>query len=176
MDNVQQFISSPGDKDVTVETVFTPAMFQDLKKKMVQNKWDLGAIEATSKIWEDDFKGRKIVSGFMKDKLLGKKRLASMPDRYTNTIDTADHKTFYRPTVINCYDQEMNSVDEWWVQWKTFMFDKKLQIRGKKGKPAQTKTPSEVLVKIKKTKYPAITEEEEKISIPLSTMCQVRTL
>ena len=31
--------------------------------------------------------GRKIISGFMKDKELGKKRLMSMPDRTTNTIN-----------------------------------------------------------------------------------------
>ena len=170
MDKVQQFISSPGDKDIAVEKVFTPKMFEDLKVQMQHNGWD--GIEETAKRWEAEFRGRKIVSGFMKDKVLGKKRLASMPDRITNTIDTADGQTVYRPTVINCYDTPMDSVDEWWVQWKSFMFERKIKVRGKKGGAAQDRTPSSILMKIKKTKYPAITEEEEKISIPLQTMAQ----
>lgn len=38
----------------------------------------------------------------MKDGKLGEKRLASMPDRITNTIRTTTGPV-YRPTVINCY-------------------------------------------------------------------------
>lgn len=42
----------------------------------------------TEAFWQSDFSSRKIISGFMKDSSLGSKRLASMPDRYTNTINT----------------------------------------------------------------------------------------
>ena len=53
-----------------------------------------------------------ITTKFIKDGTLGKKRLASMPDRYTNTIITADSppRTVTRPTVINCYDDDLSSV------------------------------------------------------------------
>eukprot|EP00873_Tetraselmis_striata_P000603 jgi/Tetstr1/420867/TSEL_011940.t1 len=44
--------------------------------------------------WEDDFKNRKIVSEFLKDKDIGAKRLASMPDRITNTINTTSGPAF----------------------------------------------------------------------------------
>ena len=53
--------------------------------------------------WATEYKDRRIISEFIKDGLIGKKRLASMPDRYTNTINLADGGTAMRPTVINCY-------------------------------------------------------------------------
>ena len=62
-----------------------------------------------------DFAGRKIISGFMKDKELGEKRLASMPDRVTNTINTlGEAGKVHRPTVISCYDGDMSSMAAWW--------------------------------------------------------------
>ena len=36
--------------------------------------------------------------------------------------------------------------------------------------------PASLLQKIKRAKYPAVTAEEEAISIPLQTLCQVRSL
>ena len=36
--------------------------------------------------WRRDFSTRRIVSQFLRDNTLGKKRLVSMPDRMTNTI------------------------------------------------------------------------------------------
>ena len=44
------------------------------------------------------------IQGFIKDGMIGKKRLASMPDRVSNTIITSDKKVVTRPTVINCYE------------------------------------------------------------------------
>ena len=68
-----------------------------------------------------DFAGRKIISGFMKDKELGEKRLASMPDRVTNTINTlGDAGKVHRPTVISCYDGDMSSMAAWWKEWRAF--------------------------------------------------------
>ena len=60
--------------------------------------------------WDSDYKHRKIISGFIKDKAIGKKRLASMPDRYTNTISTLDQGIVTRPTVINCYDGKLKNL------------------------------------------------------------------
>ena len=72
---------------------------------------------------------------FIKDGTLGKKRLASMPDRYTNTIITADVPalTVTRPTVINCYDDDLGSVGKWWVAWKKFVFDTEVVVKDRKG-------------------------------------------
>lgn len=44
-----------------------------------QDEWEMR--------WETEYKGRMAVSGFLKDKHIGSKRLISMPDRITNTIN-----------------------------------------------------------------------------------------
>ena len=49
------------------------------------------------------------------------------------------------------------------------MFDNKLSINGKSG--IEEKVPYEMLQPIKKAKYPDITVQEEKDSLPLQTMC-----
>ncbi len=119
-------------------------------------------------MWEKDFKKRKIISQFIKDGLLGKKRLASMPDRVTNTINTPDG-VIMRPTVINCYAGDLSSIDLWWKQWLQFVFTKSYPNADKLA------TKSDVYINslfspIKKSKYPSITTEEEKVSIPLQTL------
>ena len=110
-----------GERDVPVSEVFTPAMWAELKALMTTQGWD---VAATEQLWASDFAGRKIISGFMKDKELGEKRLASMPDRVTNTINTlGDAGKVHRPTVISCYDGDMSSMAAWWKEWRTFMFE-----------------------------------------------------
>jgi hypothetical protein len=106
----------------------------------------------------------------LQDEKLGNKRLASMPDRITNTIniDGGDGQV-YRPTVINMYSKDLSSLEKWWSSWEAFMFDDKLRIKGKNG--VEERIPYQMLQPIKKAKYPDITEEEEKDSLPLQTMC-----
>mmetsp|Transcript_7420 Transcript_7420/g.8938 ORF Transcript_7420/g.8938 Transcript_7420/m.8938 type:complete len:580 (-) Transcript_7420:190-1929(-) len=160
MKEVAKFINSPYKKDVRVETVFTPAMFKELKDEMTAKGWE--GVPETREAWIHDFKNRLIISQFMKDAELGSKRLASMPDRVTNTITkTASGNILYRPTVINCFTGHMKSMDDWWAQWKEFMFHTTV-IDGK--------TPSDMLQQIKRSKYPAVSVEEERISLPLQTM------
>jgi hypothetical protein len=172
MTDVQNFINDPGTDDVVIGSVFTPSMHGELKELMQAQGWE--GLDAVQEIYEKDFSQRQIIAGFMKDATLGKKRLASMPDRITNTINTVDggdSKVVYRPTVINCFRGEMANVDAWWTQWKKFMFAQDVVVRSKKGGLKSTKVCS-LLSKIKKAKYPAITEKEEKISIPLQTLAQ----
>mmetsp|Transcript_10023 Transcript_10023/g.14362 ORF Transcript_10023/g.14362 Transcript_10023/m.14362 type:complete len:114 (+) Transcript_10023:264-605(+) len=76
MSDVESFLEAPGDRDVPVMDVFNEDMFSKLDGRMQQVGW-----ESVRSYWDTDFKDRKIVAGFMKDKLLGSKRLASMPDR-----------------------------------------------------------------------------------------------
>ena len=95
----------------------------------------------TKAVWESDFSSRPIVSGFLKDRSIGSKRLASMPDRYTNTIRTVGGVKC-RPTVINCYDGDLRTLDGWWEQWARFMFEESLRLR---ASDATAKTPAKML-------------------------------
>ena len=61
MSDIEAFLEEPGEKDVPVSTVFTPDMFSQLDKRMVDVGW-----ESVSSYYESDFMQRKIVSGFMK--------------------------------------------------------------------------------------------------------------
>jgi len=165
MINIENFLEKPGDKDVPVSKVFTEEMFTSLEGKMDKVGWD-----SVRSYWDGDFKKRKIVSGFMKDGLLGSKRLASMPDRVTNTINVkGSEEPVCRPTVINMYGGDLSTLDMWYQQWEAFMFDTPLTINTKEGE--KTSPVYDMLLPIKKSKYPAITEEEEKVSLPLQTMC-----
>lgn len=166
MVEVEHFLEDPGDQDVPVPEVFTPAMFEALDKRLTSTAgWS-----SVKEYWENDFSKRNIIKTFMKDPLLGSKRLASMPDRVTNTINTADGKTVFRPTVINMFEDDLSSQEAWWKKWETFMFDTKLKIKDKTG-AVSSQAPYEMLQKIKKKKYPEITEQEEADSLPLQTMC-----
>ena len=166
MADVQAFIDTPGNNDVPVKDVFTENMFAELKTRLIAGGTSKDFADKVEKRWNSDFKSRKIVSGFLKDPVIGSKRLASMPDRVTNTIGLASGDMAYRPTVINCYKGHLGSIVSWWEQWKEFMFETKYTF--KTGE--EPKTVSSILVKIKKSKYPAITTEEETISIPLQTL------
>lgn len=165
MGKIEEFIENPGDKDVPVSKVFTEPMFEKLDKRLTDVGWT-----SARKYWDSSFKDRKIVSGFMKDEDLGLKRLASMPDRYTNTINLENGDQVFRPTVINMYDGDLSTMDLWWAAWERFMFDDKIKIKDKTGAVVD-KVPYQLLSKIKKEKYPAVTDDEEENSLPLQTMC-----
>lgn len=164
---VQDFIDSPGVRDVEVSEVFTPAMFQQLKDAMLEEGWS--GVDKVEELWLNDFGKRCIISGFLKDKELGSKRLASMPDRFTNTINNADGTVVCRPTVINNYQCEMSNLQAWFDQWFEFMFCTKVSVKNRHG-AVEAKKVCALLQPIKRAKYPAITEEEEGISIPLQTL------
>lgn len=167
MVKVEQFLEAPGDKDLLVPQVFTPRMFDELDKRMTETAgW-----KSVRSYWENDFSKRKIVEGFMKDPLLGSKRLASMPDRVTNTINTEDGRTVFRPTVINMYEDDLSTQEIWWKSWEKFMFDSPLKIKDGRTGVVTDKAPYALLQSIKKSKYPEITSEEETDSLPLQTMC-----
>ena len=107
--------------------VFTEAMFRDLERALQARAagggWGGAGVNETRRLWESDLSRRKIVSQFLRDPVLGKKRLVSMPDRTTNTIQTAGSgagagagsgdgggpRAIYRPTVVNCYPHDLTS-------------------------------------------------------------------
>mmetsp|Transcript_33906 Transcript_33906/g.76675 ORF Transcript_33906/g.76675 Transcript_33906/m.76675 type:complete len:567 (+) Transcript_33906:226-1926(+) len=167
MEDVSQFINDPGDKDVPVHEVFTQAMFDELCERMKQAGWD--GVDEVQRRWATEYKDRRIISGFIKDGTIGKKRLASMPDRYTNTINLADGGVAMRPTVINCFSGvDLGTSKAWWKAWVQFMFEKQVTVESKGS--VETKPIRNMLSKIKNAKYPAISLEEEAISIPLQAM------
>ena len=102
MKKVSDFISSPTEAiDVKVSQVVSDQMFEDLLTKMKGIGWsqiDKGLYfenqiilrfnQSTNYVyykvrekWNSEYKNRKIISEFIKDPIIGKKRLASMPDR-----------------------------------------------------------------------------------------------
>lgn len=165
MTDIEGFLDKPGSQDVPVSKVFTEEMFSELEKRMDGVGWD-----NVRSYWDSDFKNRKIISGFMKDPVLGSKRLASMPDRITNTINVVgSNEPVCRPTVINMYGGDLSNLSIWWKAWEAFMFDTPLTIQNK-GE-TMTEPPYKMLQPIKRAKYPDVTPEEEKVSLPLQTMC-----
>lgn len=121
-------------------------------------------------MWQDDYSKRCIISAFLKDKQIGAKRLASMPDRLTNSIDLAAGGWACRPTVISLYSAPLVDIQQWWEAWSAFMFVNDLEVPAKGGGSKKLR-PCATFSKIPKAKYPAITEEEETISIPLQALC-----
>jgi len=169
MQSVEDFIVQPGEDDVRVDQVFTDAMFRRLVEKMRAHMKDVSApdLDTVSNMWESDYRGRRVVSQFLRDGVIGKKRLASMPDRVSNTIQLSSGKLAFRPTVINCYAGEIRSLDDWFEKWLAFFFEGGVDLDGKGPKPIHS-----LLQKIKQAKYPAITTEEEAVSIPLQLVLQ----
>lgn len=165
MESVERFIVEPGDDDVRVDSLFTDTMFRRLLARM--KEVGLAELDTVSRMWETDYRGRRVVSGFLQDPVIGKKRLASMPDRVTNTIQLASGASAFRPTVINCYTGDLGSLGEWFESWLSYIFEQKVDVDGKGSKPVHS-----LLQKIKKAKYPAVTEEEEAASIPLQIVLQ----
>lgn len=169
MDQVERFIDAPGDRDVAVAEVFPAPLFQELLSLMKAEGWQ--GLEKVTALWESDFSKRKVISGVLKEKELGAKRLCSMPDRFTNTINIASGGPVFRPTVINHSTNVLSSVAAWWPQWVDFMFKGSLEMRTGNNGSTKRIRPCEMLSTIKKAKYPAITEEEEAISVPLQCLC-----
>lgn len=167
MQSVSTAVKNPGVLDVPIKKVFTEEMFSDLSNRM--GEVGFKGLDQVKAIW-DTFKERPIISKFLKDEELGAKRLVSMPDRTTNTIEESNGKTLYRPTPINCFEGDLGTSEKWWNHWKKFMFETEVSTTGKGG-VSKTQAVYKQLLPIQKAKYPAISLEEEKVSIPLSAMC-----
>ncbi len=53
--------------------VFTDSMFRDLLQEMLA-RTDWSGVADVAALWEADYKQRRVISGFLKDETLGKKR------------------------------------------------------------------------------------------------------
>ena len=171
MEGVQNFVSDPG-RDFQVNRIFTDEMFADLVQEM--RDVNLPSLDKVENFWMEDYSMRMAIGGFLKDKSLGLKRLSSMPDRITNTIHLQDGSTCMRPSAINAYQGgSLKSIEAWWSQWKCFMFHTPVSIFSNDGNSSQVRSElvCNLLGPILRSKYPAITVEEQAISVPLQLLC-----
>jgi hypothetical protein len=60
MESIEEFLETPGDKDILVKEVFTPTMFDELEGHMTEAGWP-----NIRDYWETDYSTRHIVSEFM---------------------------------------------------------------------------------------------------------------
>ncbi len=125
MRGVQEFIDN-SEQDVAVAEIFTDSMFTDLCSEL--DSHSIAGLAELDRFWTQDYRSRKAVAGFLKNPEVGVKRLASLPDRITNTIYLVGGGVCLRPTVINAYDAPMPSMEVWWAQWRDFMFRTKVQV------------------------------------------------
>ena len=64
----------------------------------------------------------------------------------------------------------MSTLPKWWAAWSSFMFEAGLEVAVKGGGTA-SKRPCELISTIPRAKYPALSEEEEAMSVPLQALC-----
>ena len=179
MVDIEELLDAPGSRDVPLSDVFPAAAMADLCATMTGVGWD--GVEEVATIWESDLSARSFVKGFLKDKELGAKRFMSMPDRFTNTVNTVDASSgspgppACRPSVINNYVGDLSSFDAWFAAWKAFMFEQPLVVVDKKGTPKPT-VPYQMISKIPKAKYPALSDDEERLSMPMQVAFLLRKI
>ena len=83
-----EMLSQPHAQDVPVRSIFGEQMWADLRGEMLSRGW--AGVNETDAVWTSDLSNRKIFSEFLMDAELADKRLAYMPDKYTNAIHTSD--------------------------------------------------------------------------------------
>ena len=92
--------------------------------------------------------------------------------RITNTINTVDGRKLYRPSVINAYcGPALTSIPVWWEQWKLFLFHTYVEVVCDSQTASQPRPVCTLFQKIQRSKYPAITAEEQALSVPLQILC-----
>lgn len=174
MMDIEGLLDAPGDRDVPLRAVFPAWAMAELCAAMSAVGWD--GVDEVFTLWDADLAARPFVSGFLKDKLLGAKRFMSMPDRFTNTVNTVDVSTgeagptACRPSVINNYVGDLSSFESWFAAWKAFMFEQPVTVVGKGGVPKPT-VPYQMIGKIPRAKYPELSEDEERLSMPMQILC-----
>ena len=166
MAGVEKFMSDDSE-NVSIEKVFSQAKYDELEAFMSKQPSVSADLlrEVREKRWPE-LKQKKIVTGFLKDAEIGKKRLASMPDRLTNTLalkgdSNSQAVTMLRPTPINCYPIHFKSFDDWWGQWTRYMFETPLPNK---------KNVFSLLKPIPRAKYPELSEDDERVSLPLQVV------
>jgi len=169
--------------NLPLSDLISPAMLHQLFTHMLRSPhYNDQHVKVVEDMWKKDYSHRKAISSFLKDVELGKKRLTSYPDRMTNTIrvegvrgagrHTGHHEgtTHPRPTVINCYNgtkDHFETLPIWWNEWMRFMFEDIVDLGTEFNSALH---PHQLLRPIHRKKYPAISVDEELVSLPLQTL------
>jgi hypothetical protein len=120
MTDVQTLIDAPGSRDFKVCEVITDDMMGEVIQALTGH--GCNGVEDLMHVWRTEYKERYAISGFLKDKAIGSKRLISMPDRISNTINS-EGLVLMRPSVISMFnDVGMKTTAGWWALWKQYMF------------------------------------------------------
>jgi len=91
-------------------------------------------------VWKTEYKERWAIGGFLKDKTIGSKRLISMPDRISNTINS-EGQVLMRPSVISMFNDEgLSSTAGWWKLWTYYMFETQVKVLDR-NKPNESNYP-----------------------------------
>ena len=115
------------ERDLQINQIFTDGMFAELIFEL--HGQNISGLDDLQTYWAREFRLQMAIEDFLKNSSIGLKRLVSLPDRITNTINLADGGTCLRPTVINAYSSPLTSIDIWWRHWKEFMFHTFVQVR-----------------------------------------------
>lgn len=169
MTDVQLLIDKPGDRDFQIGEVVTDAMVDELIGLLM--KRGCSGYEHLKAVWQKEYKTRYAISGFLKDKAIGSKRLISMPDRISNTINS-EGVVLMRPSVISMFNDEgLSTTAGWWSLWKTYMFETHVRVRDRNRPNCfNFLHVIDMMQNISRQKYPAVTEAEEAMSIPLQML------
>ena len=164
MSSVQQCIDNPEPHDTQIGNIFTTSMYMELRG--ILDGLGVMGLDQLDSFWASDLKDRMAIREFLKDRSFGEKRLISMPDRMTGAVKTCNGTTAFRPSPITGIQNEMSNVEMWWSLWTQYMFQTKINVRG------ETKSNVFSLLEvIPRAKYPALSEAEEAVSVPLQTLC-----
>ena len=164
MNDVQRCLDNPAQHDVPLGQIFTPKMFQELMSELANHGTpNLGDLES---VWCQELASRKSITEYLKDQSLGEKRLISMPDRMTSTLKSVCGDIIFRPTPISGSQEDMGDPETWWTVWRRFMFGTAVNVRG-----CVFSCPFLILQTIPRAKYPALSEAEEALSVPLQALC-----
>ena len=180
MASVERFLTNPDERDVRISTVFTEDMFNELESRMEARGWT--GLDKLRTRWSADFSGRRIIANFLQDRELSKKRLISMPDRVSNSPSVpqstqanrvfTDQGSGVRPSIVSVYDGDLSSIEVWYESWLAYFFDVPITVMTDSVEGVvKTVDVCDLLVPIRQSRYPAITAEEEAISIPLQLLC-----
>jgi hypothetical protein len=168
MADIQSVMDTPREHDLEVGSILNDEMYHVLVADMQEAGMFDDIPNGQQRLrdrWAQDLSQRRAVSGFLADRSIGSKRLASMPDRITNTIRPASGGALFRPAVINCFEGDLDDLPSWWRQWRDFMFRTPVNVHG--GDSDAPQPVCQLLEPLSRAKYPAVTEEEEAISVPL---------
>ena len=164
MSSIENCFDDPAKVDMDLGCVFSQRMYDDLRAQLACHLDD-EELAVLDRMWTAEFKSKRLVSQFLKDESLGEKRLISMPERITSSVEGVDGVEHFRPSPITGFEDEMGDIPTWWPLWLEYMFSRPVLLRGERLPCAFS-----LLEPIPRAKYPDLTAEEAAASRPLQAL------